>query len=300
MLNPGNSTVSGSAFGSSVLWGIAPRGAHEIPCLAGIHGGGPALYAPPIRRIATYRKMRQALLEFSPICAATGDLRPATIARWIQLHPERRPETTASLLRNLAAACAYGVMTGAIAFNPFAWRSPTAWVDWDVPELDPPVHSAEEIARVLALADQEASTGDWKAERLRALVYTYAFTGARKRELLGLRCEDVDLVAGTITIRTNRRRGLKTRASSATLPIARDLRRVLAHWLPLARCEWVFPGVRRAGPWLEGYPGYKAIDEIKALGRRRGRGPHHRVVPAHLRQPGGRLGAVRAGVTKTA
>jgi len=229
-----------------------------------------ALYLPPIRRLATYRKMRQVLGEFAQFCPTTADLTPAVIAGWIQMHPERRPETTLALLRTLAAACTYGVLVSALEANPFAWRSPTQWVDWDVPELDPPVHSSEEIARVLALADLEAAGGAWKALRLRVLVYAYAFLGARKREILGLAVADVDLVAGVLTIRTNRRRGLKTRTSAAHLPIPSELGKVLAAWIPLTGCAWLFPGARRHGPWLEGPPGFKAIDEIKALGLRAG------------------------------
>lgn len=229
-----------------------------------------ALYLPPIRRLATCRKMRQVLGEFAPLCPTTADLTPAAIAGWLQLHPGRRPETTLALLRTLRAACTYGVLISALEANPFAWRKPTAWVDWDVPELDPPVHSAEEIARVLALADQEASGGPWKAARLRALVYSYAYLGARKREVLGLLVADVDLAGGSIAIRTNRRRGLKTRSSAAHLPIPAELARVLEGWLPLCGCDWLFPGARRTGPWLEGPPGLKAIDEIKALGMRAG------------------------------
>jgi integrase len=229
-----------------------------------------AVYRPPIRRLATYRKMRQVLGEFAGFCPTTTDLTPAAIAGWLQLHRERRPETTLALLRTLRAACTYGVLVSALETNPFAWRKPTAWVDWDVPELDPPVHSAEEISRVLALADQEASAGPWKAARLRALVYAYAFLGARKREVLGLAVADVDLAAGCIAIRTNRRRGLKTRSSAAHLPIPAELGRVLAAWIPLTGCDWLFPGAKRQGPWLEGPPGFKAIDQIKALGQRAG------------------------------
>jgi integrase len=229
-----------------------------------------ALYLPPIRRLATYRKMRQVLGEFSAFCPTTADLTPAAIAGWLQAHPERRPETTLALLRTLRAACTYGVLVSALDANPFNWRKPTAWVDWDVPELDPPVHTSEEMARVLALADQEASGGAWKALRLRAVVYTLAYTGARKREVLGLAVADVDLVGGCIAIRTNRRRGLKTRSSRANLPIPSDLGRVLAAWMPLTGCDWLFPGAKRQGPWLEGPPGLKAIDQIKALGLRAG------------------------------
>lgn len=229
-----------------------------------------SLYAPPLRRIATYRKMSQVLGEFGAICPRTGALTPGAIASWITSHPDRRPETTTALLRTLRAACTYGLAVGLIERSPFAFRSPTRWVDWDVPELPPPVHTGAEIARVLALADTEAADGCWRAERLRALAYCLAYTGARKREVLGLRNEDVDLAVGVITIRTNRRRGLKTRASQARLPIAPELHRVLDHWTPLAGCEWLFPGVRLTGPWLDGPPGEKAIDQVKALGIRAG------------------------------
>lgn len=229
-----------------------------------------ALYCPPLRRIATYRKMRQVLEEFGAICPMAGDLTPAMIARWIVGHPERRPETTAALLRTLRAACSYGLLSGAMPSTPFAFRTPNRWVDWDVPDLPPPVHTGEEIARVLARADTDALAGCWRAERLRALVYTLAYTGARKREVLGLRIEDVDLTVGAILIRTNRRRGLKTRASASTLPVAPELHRVLEHWMPLAQSEWLFPGVRHAGPWLEGPVGSKAIHQVEALGIRAG------------------------------
>jgi integrase len=229
-----------------------------------------ALYLPPIRRLATYRKMRQVLAEFAAFCETTADLTPAAIAGWLQAHPERRPETTLALLRTLRAACTYGVLVSALEANPFTWRKPTAWVDWDVPELEPPVHTSEEMARVLTQVNVEASGGAWKATRLRALVYTLAYTGARKKEVLGLRIEDVDLVGGSIAIRTNRRRGLKTRSSSANLPIPAELGKVLAAWIPLTGCDWLFPGAKRQGPWLEGPPGLKAIDQIKALGARAG------------------------------
>jgi integrase len=229
-----------------------------------------ALYTPPIRRIATFRKMRQALEEFSAVCPTTADLGPATIARWVVLHQSRRPESNLSLLRTLRAACTYGMLCHYLEANPFDWRSPTAWIDWDVEELPPPVHSGEEVDRVLTVADAEAQAGCWRAARLRAVVYAFAFTGARRRELLGLAVADVDLVAGTITIRTNRRRGLKTRKSAARLPIAAELGNVLAEWIPLTGSEWLFPGVRRKAPWLEGPHGDKALDQVKALGLRAG------------------------------
>ena len=50
-----------------------------------------ALYLVPLRRPATYRKMRQTLLEFSTACDRPADLSPATIAGWIAAHPGAGP-----------------------------------------------------------------------------------------------------------------------------------------------------------------------------------------------------------------
>ena len=136
------------------------------------------LYAPPLRRIATQRKMRTVLGELATLCRRPADLTPAAIAAWIAAHPDRRPETVESYLRSLRAACVYGIHAKILDTNPFDFRKPAAWVDWDVPELPPPVHSAAEIAMVLAKADLEAQDGPWRAHRLRAVTYAFAFTGA--------------------------------------------------------------------------------------------------------------------------
>ena len=40
--------------------------------------------------------------------------------------------------------------------------------------------------------------------------------------------------------------------------------------MPQTQSEWLFPGVRRLGPWLEGPPGQKPIDQVEALGTRAG------------------------------
>ena len=223
-----------------------------------------------MRRIATQRKMEHVLAEFGAICRRPEDLTPSSVAAWIATHPQRRPATVESYLRSLRAACTYALGAGCLERSPFDFRSPARWVDWDVPELPPPVHQAGEIARVLALADQEALAGGWRAARLRAVIYAFAFTGARRRELLGLAVADVDLPGAMISIATNGRRSLKTRASAAQIPIAAPLAEVLATWLAVCGSAWLFPGVRRCGPWLEGPVGEKALDQVKALGLRAG------------------------------
>jgi integrase len=229
-----------------------------------------ALYDPPIRRIATRRKLEQVLAEFGEICRRPDDLTPGAIASWILAHPGRRPSTVSSLLGALSAACTYGRYAGLIRSNPFQFRSPRGWVDWSVPDLPPPVHSSAAIARVLEAADGEALDGGWREYRLRAVVYSAAYTGARRRELLGLAVADLDLVGATIAIRPNAARPLKTAGSAARLPIAAPLAEVLADWVPRSGSAWLFPCIRRRAPWLEGPVGAKALDELKALGLRAG------------------------------
>jgi len=229
-----------------------------------------SLYAPPMRRIATQRKMEMVLREFSQVCHRVVDLAPSSVAAWIAAHPGRRPATVDSYLRSFRAACTYAIGAGYLKRSPFDFRSPRQWIDWDVPELPPPVHPAEAIARVLELVDGEASAGDWRAARLRAVVYAFAYTGARRRELLALEVADVDLAAGTIRIGTNGRRALKTPGSAARIPVPPALADVLAGWIPRCGSTWLFPGVRRQGPWLEGPTGEKALDQVKQLGLRAG------------------------------
>jgi len=229
-----------------------------------------ALYAPPIRRKATWRKLEHVLREFQPLCRYSEDLTPSVVAAWIAAHPGRRPATVDSFLRSLRAACNYGMSAGYLRESPFAFRSPRHWVDWSVEPLPPAVHTAEEIARVLARADFEAQAGRWRNLRLRAVIYTAAFTGARKREILAACVADLQLDQGLMTIRPNARRPLKTPSSAAQIPLAPPLVAVLEGWVAICGSPWLFPGIRRQGPWLEGPAGAKALDQVKGLGLRAG------------------------------
>jgi integrase len=230
------------------------------------------LYRPPMRRPATYHKTRQVLGEFRKLCATTADLTPLAVADWLADGPVRAAATSESLLRHLQAACAYGV-TKSYLVSPFDFRSISQWLPADELEEaeDFRAHrSADEIRQVLAQADLEAQGGSWEALRLRAAIYSWAYTGAGKLEVLGLRHRDVDLGTRVITIRTHPRRRLKTGPRAARLPIAWPLAEVLAGWLPHAPGEWIFPHKRFSGPWFWGRPGHKPLDQVKALGRRAG------------------------------
>jgi len=125
---------------------------------------------------------------------------------------------------------------------------------------------------VLELADLEAQTGRWESLRIWAMVYLYAYTGLRAGEGLHLWTTDVDLRAEMITIQAHAEDDYrpKTLRSAARLPIARPLGDVLAIWLPHSGCRWLFPGLKRLGPWLHGGPGVRPLDQIAELGRRAG------------------------------
>lgn len=231
------------------------------------------LYSPPLRRIATQRKMNQVLREFGQICRTTRDLSPASVARWLAgPSAGRRPATNRTLLSSLRAACSYGECRGYLT-SPFRYRSLDRWLpdpeDWEpicrhVPIVD--------IARVLARADSEALGGSWDARRVRAVVYTLSHTGGRAREILGLSVADCDLAAGVIRIRPNDRRGLKTRQSRRELPIPGPLAVVLGEWLGRSDrvSEWAFPHSGLSGPWLWGTVASRALGHVRALGDRAG------------------------------
>jgi integrase len=230
------------------------------------------LYRPPLRRRGTFDKTSQVLREFAPLCASTADLAPVAIATWRVANQHRAVATLEGLLRHLAAACTYGASQGYLN-NPFNYRPVSSWFAPD--ELDEAEEfkrhrSAAEIRAILAQADLEAQGGRWEALRLRAAVYCWAFTGAGKAEVLGLRMTDVDLVDRVIRIKSHSRRRLKTRARAAQLPIAWPLAEALASWLPYSGCEWVFPHKLRTGPWLTGRPGHRPLDQVRSLGERAG------------------------------
>jgi integrase len=235
------------------------------------------LYQSPSRRPATRAKVRQVLKEFDPICPSTDKLDPAAISDWLAQHASRKSVTNRSLLSALRRAARYGAYKQWLN-NPFDFQRLDGWFPADeLTDVDDEFarHRSEaEIAAVLCQADAEAhaQTGEegWAARRLRAAVWTWAYTGAGAREVLGLRIQDVDLQADIIAIRSHPKRRLKTGARAAELSIAPPLKPVLAGWVDECRSEWLFPGRMRVGPWLTGGPGYRPVDRVRQLGERAG------------------------------
>jgi integrase len=99
------------------------------------------------------------------------------------------------------------------------------------------------------------------------LGYILACLVLRKMEALHLRPWDVDLGRRTVTIHARATWRPKTRASSATLPLADPVIDVLELWLPRCGDEFLFPGTRLKTAWTGGVAGTKPLDEIKAAGK---------------------------------
>lgn len=228
------------------------------------------------RRPATRKKVEQVLGEFARICRTSGDLTPAAITRWLDSHPGRKPVTAYALLRSLRSACTAGLKVGALEVSPFAgFWSPSEY--WPSGTLDPPESvpylTAGQMSRLLAQSDSEALRGSWVSSRLRALVYLYVCLGCRKSEALGLMVADVDAVGGTVTIRPNERRLLKTRASRRCLALPAVLVPILEAWSLRCGSPWLIPHKGLDGPWLSGRPGHKPLEEVHGLGVRAGIDP---------------------------
>ena len=233
-----------------------------------------SLYDPPLRRPATRAKIRTILREFGALgLKRASDITPVAVASWLAAHSERKPITNFSYLGAFRAACNYARKMHYLRVSPFECRSPSDWVridDSDDESEVPRHYSIDQIAAILVAADGDAALGSWAAGRLQALIYTYAFTGMRKNEALGLTLREIDLPGRVIRLKSTRRRTLKSKSSARPIGIAEPLAAVLARWLPRTGCAWVFPGLALRGPWTGGGPGNKALDQVRELSQRAG------------------------------
>lgn len=240
-----------------------------------------ALYKEPHRRKATWKKLRTVLKEFHrlPGVKKTSDITPGNLALWIEAHQDRAPITNKTYLSAFRAAVTIAKKMHWLRVSPWDIRKDWIVVEELAEDDDPEeswepknitFHTMAELSRVMDQADAEAITGDWLAGRDQVTLYSFAHTALRKRECLGLKHTDISIPRRLIRIRPRKKRRLKTKSSDAYVGIPEALAVVLERWLPRTGCQWVFPGVRRKGPWLEGSHGQKALDRIKALGKRAG------------------------------
>lgn len=138
-------------------------------------------------------------------------------------------------------------------------------------EKAPTYFTRAQVKAILDQADREAeaASADWKAERLRALVYFEAYTGVRIEEALYLEWSDIDWETGTANINFKIDHDLKTEGSGNPIELPSVLIGVLRRWEGKKTCGWVFPNGRQR-PWTGGPSGMKPLDQLKALARRAG------------------------------
>jgi integrase len=220
-----------------------------------------------------------------PLVRTTADLTIGTIARFVLSQPPHlSPYSIRSRLRSIRIACNIAVKAGQLQVSPFAIRNLATWVR--VGRLTGKrTLTREEVRRIFAILEEDirANQGwnQWRARRIQALVYVYAYCGLRKVEALCLRVEDVDLPGLTIHVRARKDHRLKTNSSAAPVPIPEAAVPVLSSWLAHRNdaprgfqmpglVPWCFPGSRRTGPWTGGAPGTRALDVFQDIARRAG------------------------------
>jgi integrase len=257
-----------------------------------------ALYAPPLRRKATWFKVRRVLQEFRELDGVrkTTDINAMSMALWLETYSHRAPMTNRSYLASFRPVCNYAKKMGYLKLTP--WDIRRDWILFDLDEEDEPEKarhlSMDEIDLFMAQLDADALAGGWLDWRRQALGYMYIHTGLRNKEALGLKCADVHLERRVLRVRSRRQRKLKTRTSARVVGISPDLADVLARWIPRTGSEWLFPGIRRLTPWMHGSPGKKPLDELKAAAARAGLGH----VTIHMFRRSLSTHARRLGITK--
>jgi integrase len=126
------------------------------------------------------------------------------------------PRTVHHMYVVLGTALTWGVKKGHLAISPML-------------RVDPPRVPKSEITPLTPLQTTALlDAAEAAADPLLALWTIAAVTGAREDELLGLTWDDVDLDAGTLTIRPNAIRDVKTPRSRRTLGLDDDAVAVLA------------------------------------------------------------------------
>lgn len=219
-----------------------------------------AVYSGPGHAPRTAAKMRHVLDMIRLLgVKTTADLTTELIARFVS---ERSEVVNASTVRGdlsyLSAACTYAVEEGWLERAPrFKRVRPRA-----TKPTTPMCHSVDDVGRVLEYLRSRAEC--WEGGRLHALAAVVAYTGLRRDEALYLRCEDVDSALSVLRIVARRR--LKTLGSEASVPMPTELAMIMESWLPKTESVWLFPGVRRVGPWTGGKCGERAGDRLKQAG----------------------------------
>lgn len=209
---------------------------------------------------AQFRDELLARFEESVHPQTTADFCNRVIADWLASRAKTNLNHTISLLRAVRTSANYALEQGWLE-RPPSWRR--LWPRGG-PLVAPTCHTHGQVAELLSYLGCLRGLGDWHDARIHALAATVAYTGLRKSEALRLQASDVRPSEAMLWVVPRHR--LKTIASGAPVPMAPELTSVLADWIPRSASTWVFPGARRGGPWLNGAPGYRPLDELRIAG----------------------------------
>jgi len=217
------------------------------------------IYEGPKYAEKTRKKMAQVLREIQQVegVETTADLTTLKVAAWVKSREGDNPNTVNGLIDYLRAACNYAVEEGYLHKCPtFRRVRPRP----KRPTLNRPL-SYEEAATLLTRF--RAGAVDWEGRRIYALFALILLTGIRLNEALYAKVDDLDLKARILRV-PEREVRLKTYGSDRHVPLPEVLGHVLREWLPhVGQTPWLFPGIKRLGPWTGGMPGRKAIHVLQ-------------------------------------
>ena len=225
------------------------------------------LYTTGRHADSTLGRVRQVARELAELLgprATTAQLTTETMARYVASKgKDANPNTVNGLLSSIAALTSYAVEEGWLQREP-AWRRvrlrPSPMVLNKPPDY-------ESLARLLTTLRDRRQDG-WQEGRLCALVWAASLTGARLGELQHAhRCDLVPEGSPRELVIDPRRHRLKTEKSARTVPVPEALGEVLAEWVRRTGAPWIFPGVRRRGPWTGGNATSRPLGQFRSAAR---------------------------------
>jgi integrase len=248
----------------------------------------PAL-SRPVCTLAHEKKVIQVVREIEaldPPPATTADLTVALVSRYVAACPsEWSPYTLKSHLQILQTLSGLAFARRYLTVSPFTTVRMARWVRLSPPEGKRHL-TREEISRLKAVLLEDIATrkgwSKWKSRRLYLVFSLGIYCGLRRNELLSLEVNDVDLLGRVIRLNPHGPTGrFKSKGSAKPVGIPDALAPLIEEWLSHrlsvpagfgipASVPWLIPTCSRKGPWLHGSHGSKALQRLKAAGRRAG------------------------------
>lgn len=211
--------------------------------------------ASSVRQAKTHLKTIRE--EFGGL--ALGEIRPSMVTAWTaKLQDDYAPSTIYATYRRLAHVLDDAVHDGLLAANPCSRRTAPA---------------VGHVERFCPSTEQIWQLYDAMPEHLRVAVLLGAFAGLRVSEAVALRIEDVDFTRGVVHPKIQWTAGdpsapLKTKASSAPIPVPRELTLLLSASVAQFHGTTLVTNGRggQVGPWIVDRAVAKVREDLKLDG----------------------------------